>query len=277
MPSRLSSVETAIRPSSASVAATITACLLAIGAATPACGRAQEPRPQAHGDSAHVRPGRLLGVYDAVSGDPVADVVVTNVLNGLSARTTPTGTLSLFFVDTSGGMLRIQKVGYSPVTMVVANSDRDTIPLTVLFSPAVHQLAPVVTRARGNRGPADTVRSLEDHGFYERRLTSGAPSSAFVTAEKIEKLAVLSDVYSLTGRPVCIGNLYVNGVRLAPLTNPSLGPGRALNTLTRNPIDQLFTPSDVQAIEMYRGSEVPAEYGGTSSSPSTCVTLIWTK
>jgi hypothetical protein len=277
MRGRPASVESSIGPSAASVSGRLVGLLVVMLIAGSIRAGAQEQRTPAHADSGHVRPGRLLGVYDAVSGDPVADAVVTNVLNGLSARTTPTGTLSLFFVDTSGGMLRIQKVGYSPVTMVVANSERDTVPLTVLLSPAAHQLAAVVTRAHGKRGPADTVRSLEEHGFYERRLTSGAPSTAFVTAEKIEKLTVLSDVYSLTGRQVCIGNLYVNGVRLAPLTNPSLGKGRVLNTLTRNPIDQLFTPFDVEAIEMYRGSEVPTEYGGTSSSPSTCVTLIWTK
>lgn len=276
MHGRLSSVETSIGPSAAAIA-TLAAFVPAILGAASARAGGQEPRAPARADSAHVRPGRLLGLYDALTGEPVADAVVTNVLNGLSARTTATGTLSLFFVDTSGGMLRIQKVGYSQVTMVVANSARDTVPLTVLFSPAAQQLAAVVTKARAHRGSADTVRSLEDHGFYERRMVTAAPSSAFVTADKIEKLPLLSDVKSLSGREICLSNLYINGNKFAPQTNHSLGRGRVANYLTANPIDQLLTPLDVLAIEMYRSGEAPAEYGGTEAGGNCGVTVIWTK
>lgn len=275
MRGRLSSFKTPIGSSVPSFAAARTAVLLAIGFATSIRAGGQEPRAPAHVDSAHVRRGRLLGVYDAASGEPLADVVVTNSFNGLSARTTATGTLSLFFVDTSGGLLRIQRVGYKPMTMVALNSDRDTVPLTVLLESTAQRLAPVVTTAHSRRGPADTVRSLEDHGFYERRLTSGAPSSSFVTADKIEKLSMISDVRALTGREICLANVYVNGVRLAPMARAS-SKGRVANNLTQNPVDQLFTPSDVLAIEMYRTGELPAEYGMTA--PADCITtLIWTK
>lgn len=234
-----------------------------------------------------VRPGRLIGVYDAQSGAPLDDVTVANAANGLSARTTSTGTLSLFFVDTAGGLLRLTKIGYRPLTLLVANSDADTIPETILMEPAATRLAPVVTNARAVRGPADTVRSLELNGFYDRRQTSGAPSSAFQTSEKIERLTLLSEVFRLSGRNVCMNNLYINGARVSGAGVGTFAGRRAgafrgsfvPNNLRKEPIDQLLTSQDVLAIEMYRSSEVPPQYNATRppGQPDCGATLIWTK
>lgn len=234
---------------------------------------------QAPAAAPRVRPGRLVGVYDSQSGAPLDDVTVTNALNGLSARTTATGTLSLFFVDTSGGLLRLTKIGYQPLMLVVANSDVDTIPETILMEPAATRLAPVVTNARAVRGPADTVRGLEVNGFYDRRQTSGAPSSAFQTSDKLERLTLLSDVIRLSGREVCMSNLYINGARVSGSGVATFGRGRRPNNLRRDPIDGLLTAQEVLGIEMYRPSEVPAQYNVTRppGQPDCGATLVWTK
>ena len=226
-----------------------------------------------------VRPGRLIGVYDAQSGSPLDDVTVTNTLNGLSAKTTSTGTLSLFFVDTAAGLLRLTKIGYQPLTLLVANSDADTIPETILMEPAATRLAPVVTSAKAVRGPADTVRALELNGFYDRRQTSGAPSSAFQTSDKLERLTLLSDVIRLSGREVCMSNLYINGARVSGSGVATFGRGRRPNNLRRDPIDGLLTAQEVLGIEMYRPSEVPAQYNVTRppGQPDCGATLVWTK
>jgi hypothetical protein len=89
-------------------------------------GAASLASAQAPARMPRVRAGRLIGVYDAQSGVPLDDVTVTNAANGLSARTTSTGTLSLLFVDTTGGLLRLTRIGYQPLTLLVANSDADT-------------------------------------------------------------------------------------------------------------------------------------------------------
>lgn len=226
-----------------------------------------------------VRAGRVIGVFDAQTGAPLDDVTVTNTFNGLSARTSATGTLSLFFVDTVGGLLRFTKVGYRPITMLVANSDADTIPETVVMETSAAQLAPVVTTARAHRGPADTVVALEKNGFYDRRLTSGAPSSAFQTWEKLQGLTLLSDVATLSARQVCSSNLYINGLRVTGKELQRFEPGRVPNHLRRNPVDELVTAQEVLAIEMYRPSEVPPEYNMTRppGQPDCGATLIWTR
>ena len=45
---------------------------------------------------------------------------------GMSALTTNTGTLSLFFVDTAGTLIRIAKLGYEPQSFFVANALTNT-------------------------------------------------------------------------------------------------------------------------------------------------------
>jgi hypothetical protein len=172
------------------------------------------------------RPGaRVLGVFDAVSGAPIPGAEVTDLLTGTTAITTSTGTVSLAFVDTSGSLMRIRKIGYDAQVLMVANSVRDTVPLTIVLAPSAPRLPTVVTRAYNNRrGPADTVRKLDMEGYYDRRVFSGAPSSAFVTGERLDRLYTLSDVKYLTGRRICVGNLYVDGFRVsggAPLRMPA--------------------------------------------------------
>lgn len=207
-----------------------------------------------------VRPGRVVGVFDEPAGAPIDDVTVTDLGNGLSAKTTATGTVSLFFVDTAGGLIEFRKIGYTPVLLPIANSDRDSTPLTILMRHVVAELAPVVTRARGNRGPADTVKLLEEHGFYQRRESEAAPSSAFLTQDKIAGLTTLIDASRLTGRPFCPTNLYVNGIRAKP-------------ELIRG-----IQPKYVLAIEMYRSTvEAPAEFGGDKRYRDCGATVIWTE
>src|SRR5437867_698079 len=79
--------------------------------------------------------GRVVGIYDEQTGDPIAGVEVRNIINGASALTTKTGTVLLTFVDTSGGLMTFKKLGYEQLTLVVANSVRDSTPLTLVLRP----------------------------------------------------------------------------------------------------------------------------------------------
>jgi hypothetical protein len=84
---------------------------------------------------------RLLGIYDENSGDPVADISVIDTLSGASARTTTTGTVSLFFVPEGTRGVRLHRDGYRDTTIMISISPADTIPLTLtvrrVVSPAV--------------------------------------------------------------------------------------------------------------------------------------------
>lgn len=223
--------------------------------------------------------GRLVGVYDETTGMPIAGVQVTDIQNGLSVETTETGTLSLFFVDTAGSMVRFRKVGYTPLLMAVSNSPRDTTPLTVLLRPSGVSLPGMITTGRNNvRGLADTVRRLDQIGFYDRRVTTGAPTSAFVTSEKVERLTLLSEVSTLTGRPICYDNLYLDGVLVQNLSAAPKATKAKARNLRSNALDQLVDVGAVLAVESYRVSDIPQGFNGTAPGGSSCgATLIWTK
>jgi hypothetical protein len=243
-------------------------------------GTAQDTR--SGGATTHVRTGRLVGVFDLDTGQPVIGAKVLDMRTGWSAVTTNTGTLSLFFVDTAGTLIRIGKIGYEPQSFFVANSAADTAGITVLLKANAQALPAVVTEGKARRGPADTVRALELYGFYDRRAATGAPASAFVTSEKIEKLSLLKDLVTVNGRAICTSNLYINGVKVdvPSLVSPNMSKGRRAMVVVaapaRNSLDAMLLPTEVLAVEMYRAGEVPALFNPARSTRCGA-TLVWTK
>jgi len=103
---------------------------------TPAGQPAGSPAPPAILDYRH----RLVGVFSADTGEPIEGAEVVDVFARTSVRTTKTGTTTLSFLPDGGSMIRVQKIGYQPVTMVVAVSPSDTVPLTVVLSTAAQIL-----------------------------------------------------------------------------------------------------------------------------------------
>lgn len=208
----------------------------------------------------------MISVLDSVTGRPVGDVQVLDLRTGTSARTTNTGTVTLTYVDTAGSLLTLRKIGYRPLTRFISSASRDRL-LTLTLAPLPQPVPGVVTAGRAanrHRGPADTLRILELNGFYERRVRTAAPASAFVTEEKLARLTSLANLSYLTGRGVCTPNFYVDGVRLRA--------DRFLFSWLR--------PEMVAAIELYsRAVEIPALYHVPlpSGASSSCATLVWTK
>jgi hypothetical protein len=231
--------------------------MLAAIATGPLVRPATAQRPQA---------SLLISVVDSVTGRPLEDVEVLDLRTRTSARTTSRGTVALTHVDSAGALVTLRKIGYRPLTRLITNASHDG-PLTLTLAPLPQPVPRVVTAGRAgdrNRGPADTLRVLELNGFYERRVRTAAPASAFVTEEKLARLTTLANLPYLTGRGVCMQNLYVDGVRL--------------------PADRFLfrwlRPEMVAAIELYtHAGEIPALYNVTlpSGSPSNCATLVWTK
>ena len=237
--------------------------------------RAQRPAPPVR-----VRPGRLMGGFDEGTGAPIAGARVINLANGLAVETSRTGTVSLFFVDTTTGLIRVTKLGYAPMLTVVANSPRDTVPLTIVLAHEGQTLPTVVTRGRRHltpRGPADTVPRLDDVGFYDRRYTTGAPSSSFITAKQLSGMRTLDDLQRISGRPICAGNIYLDGIRIS-VPSRNWGDGR-ISLATTSPLDMIVPIGEIAGVEMYNGADAPEEFNATEANGAMlgCVTLIWTK
>ena len=216
--------------------------------------------------------GRLLGVFDDATGQPVAGASIIDLASGSSTTTSLTGTATLAWLEPGTSLLQVRKLGYASRMLPVNSSPTDTSSITVVLTPLAPTLPTVVTRARAS---ADTVRALERAGFYERKYTTGAPSQAFVTAEQLERAQIswLKEVKQLNGRGIC-GEIFVNGMHVE--NGIRLDPGdwdwRKME----------LRAEDVVGIETYYGAEVPAQFNvgerkkGNARSRCTA-TLIWTK
>lgn len=225
---------------------------------------------------------RLLGVYDAMSGDPVEGVEVIDMLSGTKAETTKDGILSLFYLPDGGSLVRLRKIGYETQTMTIAISPADTTPLTILLAHAT-MLAPVVVT---DSAPAYVPARLR--GFEERRKSgfgyfiteaemrkSDNHTLATTIVEHIPGLLTVprgSSTYIASGRKMCSGpamsrcsspnclvDVYQDGVRMS------------------GPIDMAHLQvSDYAAVEFYHGgAEAPAQYNATRNGCGTL--LLWSR
>ena len=121
-----------------------------------------QPRRVAH-DSVAYR-NRILGLFDDDSGDPIEGAEVRDLKSGTHTLTTATGTVSLAFLPIGGSLVRIRKVGYQPLTLVIPISPADTAPLTLILLRETTTLPTVVTTDSVSRHVPPSIQ-----GFEERR------------------------------------------------------------------------------------------------------------
>ncbi len=233
--------------------ATFAVALLPFGARRV---RAQDTT-QAADSTIHLVHFRLVGVFDAETGEPIEGADVKDAMTGLMTRTTKSGAAALYYAQAGHTLVTVRKLGYSPVVMGIGTGPADSTPVTVTLLHMGHVLPAVVVV--GNRavrlGKADTIPELIANGFYLRRLQSPAPYSAFITGDKIQGTLLVSNARYF-GRAICESNLYIDGmqVRVPPRTGRFLKEG----------IDALVNPFDVAGIETYQFGEAPVSTSGTT-------------
>jgi hypothetical protein len=248
------------------------ACMACVACAllTPAKIRAQTPvtKPPTYRT-------RILGVFESQSGQPLEGVEVVDVFQHITAVTTRTGTVSLAFLPEGGSMLRIQKIGFRPVTQFVLISPADTVAITVLMEATVQALPAVVTK-----DSAPVFLSPGLRAFEERRRTG---FGRFITEADLRK----SDNRSLTnavrqsGAAVsCSRN---TPIRCFAVSTRSGGSGcvldvyydGALVTDANRDLEQIRT-DQIGGVEIYEGTAtVPAQYNRTSKGCG--VMLLWSR
>jgi hypothetical protein len=223
-------------------------------------------------------------VYDDRTGDPIDSVEVTDVATKSSALTTSTGTLSLFFVDSLGGLLRFRKLGYAPLTMFVDNTP-GLAPLTVTLDPLGQRLPTVVTL-----DSAPAYRSPQLQGFEARRKSGIGRFIPEVTIRKEEHRTLGNLInFKIPGIEVkqvrdgsrwitvattmrsgssCPVDVYLDGVFVSARTTAggrTIGGrgGNAGGTATNDLSDYL--PINLAGVEFYTAATVPAEFNRMGS------------
>lgn len=224
---------------------------------------------------------RLLGVYNAQTGDPVAGAEVMDVLNKNKSLTSATGTVTLSFLPEGGTMVRIQKIGFTPETNVIAISESDTVPVMIMLKPMATALPAVLTTETARKYTSPALNAFEERrlkGFgkfiTEEKLRKNDSRSmtnlvreigVMVTCEKRPPYGCYAASHRQASKNVLMGgscsfDMYYDGV---PMANEQ----RNLNEIRVN---------EIGAVESYNGpSQIPPQFNKTGS---VCgVILFWSR
>ncbi len=269
------------------VSGALTAFSAVLSAQTPA-GAPTPAAPAAPANAAFR--ARWLGVYEQLTGDPIEGVRVLDMATGNSALTSKDGAVNLLYLSEGANLVKLQKVGFEPITVAVAIGPRDTMPMTMLMR-RLTELPAVVTTSKSESSHLSGFL----RGFDERRRN--AASGYFITDSVIrrEEYRTLADLLhahapnvviqhdgrlgdQLAGSPSCTWRegppqVYVDGVAVAPPVSFTSKKGNA----PLPPFDlSQFNLIEIGAIEWYPdNARTPVEFTHTSARCGAL--LLWTR
>jgi hypothetical protein len=234
---------------------------------------------------------RLLGVYDAMSGEPVSGARVIEVTTGTFTETGSSGAVVLTFLPEGASLVRVQKIGYEPQTLVVEVSPAATNGLTIVLR-RVQELPAVVTKDTNTVHLSPMLRGFEarkksEAGYFITEaqlrkndgrllanvLTALAPGMVINRSRGTRSLLMASP-QCMDGSHAGPPAVYLDGVPLAAI--PAAG-GRGVSSADTAPFDlSLFDVTDLAAVEWYPSSaRTPMEFNHTSSRCGAL--LLWTR
>jgi hypothetical protein len=219
----------------------------------------------------------IRGIVTDSAGQAIAGAEVFLHDLRLTARTRDDGRFDFPLVRSGVYVVTARRIGYRPVSWSFRLADTVHLQLRLYRAPTL--LPEVVVNGEEKRANPKLV------GFYERLRTSGAPRSAFITRDDIEKRqpSLTSDLLRDKGgrAPTCLGGLiYVDGVMMPQRSDfdPPQGKRRTVPDPRRR-ID-ILPPGDIEAMEIYwSAGRIPSQYNATapSGAPPSCVILVWTR
>jgi hypothetical protein len=77
---------------------------------------------------------RIIGVFDEMTGEPVAGAEIVDVATGSFVRTSATGTAGLSWLPEGNSVLVVRFAGFAELKVDVTISPRDTVPITLILS-----------------------------------------------------------------------------------------------------------------------------------------------
>jgi hypothetical protein len=233
----------------------------------PTWAAAQEPRERS------TRPILVTGrVVERGSGVSIPGARV--VLEGAGAESASDRQGLFQFLDVRPGtyVLRVEHIGYGPVSDSLELTDPGHVDLDIQLAPTPVELDPLVVAVRYRGDP-----QIRD--FYERRRTG---IGAYLTRADFEDGAVsrVTDAFR-----------QVAGIRLVPRTAGGISVGQAVLlrgrcrpavyvdgtrlTTRGSTIDEILHPNDIEGIEIYRGPEAPLQFSMGDEGCGSVV--IWTR
>jgi hypothetical protein len=222
--------------------------------------------------------GRIFGrVTDLATGEPLADVEVV-LVRGTEARTLSNASGRFGFAGLEPGAVevRLTRLGYETRTTTVTIERGRTVEIHAALSSHPIELEPVEVFVGSPY--------LERSGLYLRARRSAGSVFTRRDIERARPLAVSELAARAPGVSVLRGRRGTEFVTLRESDRAYPGPCRLLPYLdgvrmTEWDVDAV-RPEDLEAIEIYQGADVPAEYANlydVYGTPMCGVVLIWTR
>ena len=209
--------------------------------------------------------GRLLGVFDDATGQPVGGAEVLNLATQKKAVTSVTGAVSLAGLEPGVTVFHIRKIGYASRMQTVVVSPTDTASVTMVLKPLAQELPEVRTTA-----PNTATGKLSS---FERHREAGM--GHFLTQAQLEKSEGRLTSYALRTIPgirmVMRGgsSAFVSTTRGAMSIGPTCLSAVMVDgivvyrgTKGQTPFDiNSIRPEEMAGVEFYAGgASMPIEY-----------------
>lgn len=237
---------------------------------------------------------RLLGVYDNDTSEPIEGVEVADVKSGIKSVTNRSGLVILTFLPDGGALVRIRKVGYTPVTQFVTISASDTMPLTEILTRSVQTLPTVTTNdstvkylSPGLRGFEQRRHSGLGHFVTETELRKADDEAFKNVVARFPALQVSCESISTppAGRAQVLRRAGCFAVTNRMVGRLALTPGKCyvsiyLDGSLQDGVDatdlERMKTQDYAGVEFYSGpSEIPPQYNTTGNACG--VLLLWSR
>ena len=236
-------------------------------AATAASSTGEPAPPRLRG------PARLTGRVINAAGAPVANARVDVQGTGAAALSRQDGTFG--FVDLPSGTqaVVVRQLGFQPVEVAVELSGKQPKDITVTLAKPAPVLETVAVTAEKNAAGLDQV------GFNRRHKMG---FGYFMTTEEIEQRQAtrMTDLF----RTVPSLRVVPSGMDYVVESNRDAAGGCVRYVVDGSPyqslyagdVDRMMPPHDVAAIEVYTGSNTPAEFQAPGASSCTTI-VMWSR
>jgi hypothetical protein len=194
---------------------------------------------------------RILGIFDAESGNPLEDAEVVDLFVDNVYRTQSNGLVGLWALTSrhDSVAVRVRKIGYVDTAFVVMLSATDSTPVPIYLGKVISALPAVVTEALATKRVSSNMADFAEF----RKLATRAMDP--VDMRKVDNKPITDILHDLTAGKArgCRGlRIFVDG---APQELPDNAKG-----------------SDYEGIEFYTAASAPMAFRSTSKN--SCGVLL---
>jgi hypothetical protein len=199
---------------------------------------------------------RITGQVHTDKGKPVSNADVAVPGTGLGSRTQETGAFSLGGLPAGTQSVEVRAIGYEPKRVTVDLARDSLTTLDVVLDRPVQTLDAVKVYGKGNTGINEFMRRarsgwghvLTPQQIAKRNALQATDLFRMMPGVRVSPSRGFGNAVTLRGG--CMPTVYMNGMRM--------------DDSAATEIDQLASPSEITAVEVYNTAGRPAQFWGNN-------------